>query len=62
MGAGGGAFFGEDGEQDALSSELGRVTGPATFTVAEFAVGTATIFQVSRDEHGTPTPHVGVPL
>jgi hypothetical protein len=56
MGAGG-AFFGEDGDQDVratLSSELGRVTRPATFTVAEFSVGAATIFQVSRDGHGTP--------
>jgi hypothetical protein len=40
---------------EALSDELGRLSGSATFTVAEFAVGTASIFEISRDQHGTPT-------
>ncbi len=40
---------------DALFDELGRLTGKASFTVAELAVDSATIFEVSRDEHGTPT-------
>ena len=35
--------------------ELEGLTGNAAFTVAEFAVDTATIFEISRDEHGTPT-------
>jgi hypothetical protein len=47
------AFF-DNEAQEALSEELGRLTGDATFTVAEFAVDTATIVEVSRDEHGTP--------
>jgi hypothetical protein len=41
---------------DALSDELGQLTGTAAFTTAEFAVDTATIFQLRRDEHGTPMP------
>jgi len=41
--------------QDALGDELGRLTGNAAFRVAEFAADAATIFEVSRDEHGTPT-------
>ena len=45
----------EDEVHDALSDELGRLTGNATFTVVEFAVGGATIFEISRDVHGTPT-------
>lgn len=49
----GSAFFDEE-VHDALSGELERLTGNATFTVAEFATETATIFQVYRDEHGTP--------
>jgi hypothetical protein len=48
------AFFDQE-VQDALSGELERLTGNAAFTVAEFASDTVTIFQVSRDEHGTPT-------
>src|SRR5690348_9274242 len=40
--------------QDALSEELERLEVGATFTVAEFTASTATIFEVSRDEHGTP--------
>jgi hypothetical protein len=39
---------------EALCDELGRLSGTATFTVAEFAVGAASIFEISRDEHGTP--------
>ena len=35
--------------------ELARLPGNATFTVAEFAGDTATIFEIYRDEHGTPT-------
>ncbi len=45
----------DDEVHDALSDELGRLTGNATFTIAEFAPDGATIFEVSRDEHGTPT-------
>jgi hypothetical protein len=45
----------EEEIRDALSGELGRLTGNDTFTVAEFAAAAATIFEVSRDEHGTPT-------
>ena len=41
--------------REVLSGELGRCTGNDTFTIAEFAGGTATIFEISRDEHGTPT-------
>ena len=41
--------------QDTLGDELGRLTGDAAFRVAEFAADAATIFEVSRDEHGTPT-------
>jgi hypothetical protein len=48
------AFFDQE-VQDAISHELERLTGDAAFTVAEFAMDAATIFQVSRDEHGTPT-------
>lgn len=48
------AFFDQE-VQDALSGELERLTGDAAFTVAEFAADAATIFQVYRDEHGTPT-------
>jgi hypothetical protein len=44
----------DDEVHEALCDELGRLSGSATFTVAEFAVGTASIFEVSRDEHGTP--------
>ncbi len=49
------AFFDEDA-RDALCLELEQLTGNATFTVAEFAADTVTIFEISRDEHGTPTP------
>jgi hypothetical protein len=45
----------DDAVHDALSDELGRLTGNAAFTVVEFAVDSATIFEISRDEHGTPT-------
>ena len=48
------AFFDEE-VHDALSGELERLTGNATFMVVEFATETATIFQVCRDEHGTPS-------
>src|ERR1022692_803433 len=48
-------LYDEEEVHDALSDELGRLDGKATFTVAEFAVDTATIFEISRDEHGTPT-------
>jgi hypothetical protein len=47
------AFFDHE-VQDALSGELERLTGDASFIIAEFAADTATIFQVFRDEHGTP--------
>jgi hypothetical protein len=40
---------------DVLCEELERLAGNATFTVAEFAVDAATIFEIFRDEHGTPT-------
>jgi hypothetical protein len=45
----------DDEVHEALCDELGRLSGSATFMVAEFAVGTASIFEISRDEHGTPT-------
>jgi hypothetical protein len=45
----------DDEVHDALSDELGRLTGNNTFTIAEFAPDGATIFEISRDEHGTPT-------
>ena len=45
----------DDEVHEALSDELGRLSGRATFTVAEFAAGAASIFEISRDEHGTPT-------
>jgi hypothetical protein len=38
----------------ALSYELEQLTGNATFRVAEFTADTVTIFEISRDEHGTP--------
>jgi hypothetical protein len=41
--------------REVLSGELGRCAGHDTFTIAELAGDTATIFEVSRDEHGTPT-------
>jgi hypothetical protein len=44
----------DDEVQEALSDELGRLSGRATFTVAEFTASAASIFEVSRDEHGTP--------
>ena len=44
----------DDEVHEALCDELGRLSGSATFTVAEFAAGTASIFEISRDEHGTP--------
>jgi hypothetical protein len=44
----------DDDVHEALSDELGRLSGRATFTVAEFAAGAVSIFEVSRDEHGTP--------
>jgi hypothetical protein len=44
----------EDQVRELLSGELGRCTGDDTFTVAEFAGDTATVFEVYRDEHGTP--------
>ena len=44
----------DDEVHEALSDELGRLSGRATFTVAEFAVGAVSIFEISRDEHGTP--------
>src|SRR5580704_19565785 len=44
----------DDEVHEALSDELGRLSGSATFTVAEFAVGAASIFEISRDEHSTP--------
>lgn len=40
--------------QDALRDQLGRLTGSAAFRIAELAVDSATIFEISRDEHGTP--------
>jgi hypothetical protein len=46
--------FSDDEVHDILSEELERVYGDATFTIAEFAADTVTIFEVSRDEHGTP--------
>jgi len=45
----------DDEVHEALCDELGRLSGSATFTVAEFAVGAASIFEISRDEHGTPS-------
>jgi len=44
----------DDEVHEALCDELGRLSGRATFTVAEFAAGAASIFEISRDEHGTP--------
>ena len=44
----------DDEVHEALCDELGRLSGSATFTVAELAAGTASIFEISRDEHGTP--------
>ena len=38
----------------ALSHELEQLTGDTAFTVAEFAMDAVTIFEISRDEHGTP--------
>jgi hypothetical protein len=49
-----GAVPSEDHIRDALSDELGLLTGNDSFTIAEFALDGATIFEVSRDEHGTP--------
>jgi hypothetical protein len=49
-----GAVPSEDHIRDALSDELERLAGHDSFTIAEFAVDGATIFEVSRDEHGTP--------
>lgn len=40
--------------QDALADELERLDVGSTFTVAEFTTDFATIFEISRDEHGTP--------
>jgi len=40
---------------NALCDELEQLIGNDTFTVAEFAADAATIFEVHRDEHGTPT-------
>ncbi|MBV8429774.1 MAG: hypothetical protein JO244_01340, partial [Solirubrobacterales bacterium] len=59
MSRGDSALFDDDGDDaydahDALCRELERLTLNASFTVAEFAGGTATIFEISRDEHGTP--------
>jgi len=44
----------DDEVHEALCDELGRLSGSAAFTVAELGVGTASIFEISRDEHGTP--------
>jgi hypothetical protein len=52
--SGDGSVLSDDEVHEALCDELGRLSGSATFTVAEFAVGTASIFEISRDEHGTP--------
>src|SRR5215472_15720896 len=61
MMGGDGESFGDlsDDEEarDALADELGRLTGKAMFTVAEFAAATVTIFEVFRDLHGTPTAY-----
>jgi hypothetical protein len=52
---GDGSVLSDDQVHEALSDELGRLSGTATFTVAEFGAGAASIFEISRDEHGTPT-------
>jgi hypothetical protein len=46
----------DDDARAALGHELERLALKGSFTVAEFAGDTATIFEVSRDEHGTPRP------
>jgi hypothetical protein len=47
---------GADSEaREVLSDELGRLFGNAAFTGAEFAADGVTIFEISRDLHGTPT-------
>jgi hypothetical protein len=46
----------DDEAQDALIHGIERLTGRAAFTVAEFAADGATIFEVERDQHGTPAP------
>jgi hypothetical protein len=53
---GGESIFSDEEVQNALSAELERLTGNGAFTVAEFAADTTTIFEISRDEHGTPRP------
>ncbi len=45
----------DENARDALDRELGQLTGNGAFTVAGFAADAATIFEISRDEHGTPT-------
>jgi len=52
--SGDGSVLRDDEVHEALCDELGRLSGRATFTVAEFAVDAASIFEISRDEHGTP--------
>jgi hypothetical protein len=44
----------DDAVYRALSEELERLTWNAAFTIAEFDVNKAAIFEVYRDEHGTP--------
>ncbi len=55
MSRGDSALF-DDDARHALDHELERLALNASFTVAEFAGDTATIFEISRDAHGTPTP------
>jgi hypothetical protein len=46
----------DDKVHGALGDELARLTGNASFTLAEFAANGVTVFRVRRDEHGTPRP------
>ena len=55
MGGGESVFFDEE-VQNAIVAELERLTGNGAFTVAQFGADAARIFEVSRDEHGTPRP------
>ena len=41
----------------ALADELGLLYGRGAFTIAGFAEDHVTIFEISRDEHGTPVPY-----
>lgn len=55
MNRGDSAFF-DDDVQDALCREFDQLALEESFTIAEFADDTVTIFEISRDRHGTPAP------